>query len=147
MVLTGRRPLLAGLLATPWIAGTARAQTVRLRFAHPHPESDSWHKASQLFARLVRERSKGAVTVQVIGNGTLGSDPTMISMTRGGTLDIVQDGVSGVLFAEQTVDAIIRAVEQFETLHILPATTQRKAKRFDQTLFISKLRKIVSDHS
>ncbi len=88
MLLTSRRPLLAGILAAPWIGGSARAQTVRLRFAHPHPESDSWHKAAQLFARQVRERSNGALTVQVIGNGTLGSDPTMISMTRGGTLDI-----------------------------------------------------------
>ena len=88
------------------------------------------------------EEDFGIVQVESLAAGT-----PVIAYGRGGTLDIVQDGVSGVLFAEQTVDAIIRAVEQFETLHILPATTQRKAKRFDQTLFISKLRKIVSDHS
>ena len=87
-----RRTILAAGLAAPWIAGTARAQSVRLRFAHPHPDSDSWAKCAKLFAEKVKERSNGAMTVQVIGNGTLGSDPTTISAARGGTLDIALTG-------------------------------------------------------
>jgi tripartite ATP-independent transporter DctP family solute receptor len=81
-----------GLLAAPAIIGTAKAQAVRLRFAHPHPEVDSWHRAAVMFADKVRERSGGAVTVQVFPNGALGSDPTIISAARGGTLDIALTG-------------------------------------------------------
>ncbi|WP_291296223.1 DctP family TRAP transporter solute-binding subunit [Elioraea sp.] len=84
--------LTAPLLATPWIGGTARAQATRLRFAHPHPESDSWHVAALAFAEDVRAKSGGALTVQVIGSGAAGSDPTTISATRGGTLDITLTG-------------------------------------------------------
>jgi tripartite ATP-independent transporter DctP family solute receptor len=87
-----RRHLLAAALATPWIGGTARAQATRLRFAHPHPESDSWHRAALLFAEEVRTRSNGALTVQVISGGAAGSDPTTINAARGGTLDIVLTG-------------------------------------------------------
>ena len=54
-----------GALALPALFGRASAQPVRLRFAHPHPDSDSWNRASQMFARLVTERSNGALQVQV----------------------------------------------------------------------------------
>jgi tripartite ATP-independent transporter DctP family solute receptor len=84
--------LAAPALATPWIGSTARAQATRLRFAHPHPESDSWHTAALAFAEDVRAKSGGALTVQVIGSGAAGSDPTTISATRGGTLDITLTG-------------------------------------------------------
>lgn len=81
-----------GLLAAPAIIGTAKAQATRLRFAHPHPEVDSWHRAALLFAEKARDRTGGAVTVQVFPNGALGSDPTIISAARGGTLDIALTG-------------------------------------------------------
>lgn len=81
-----------GVLAAPVLIGRASAQPVRLRFAHPHPDSDSWNRASQLFARLINERSSGALQVQVFGNGALGSDPTTIAAARGGTLDFVLTG-------------------------------------------------------
>lgn len=87
-----RRAALAAGLALPWLGGTARAQATRLRFAHPHPEADSWHRAALLFAQTLKERSNGALTVQVFGNGALGSDPTTISSARGGTLDIALTG-------------------------------------------------------
>jgi tripartite ATP-independent transporter DctP family solute receptor len=81
-----------GLLAAPAIIGTVRAQAIRLRFAHPHPESDSWHRAATRFADQLRERTSGSVTVQVFPNGALGSDPTIIAAARGGTLDIALTG-------------------------------------------------------
>ena len=87
-----RRALLAAGLAAPFVAGRALAQATRLRFAHPHPDSDSWNTAAKLFAEQLRERTGGALVVQVFGNGALGSDPTTIAAARGGTLDIVLTG-------------------------------------------------------
>ena len=81
-----------GALAASALVGSARAQAVRLRFAHPHPDSDSWNRASRLFASKVQEKSGGALQVQVFGNGALGSDPTTIAAARGGSLDIVLTG-------------------------------------------------------
>jgi len=92
MVSITRRAALAAGLAMPWVAGSASAQTTRIRFAHPHPETDSWHKAALLFGEKLKEKSNGAITVQVFGNGALGSDPTTISSARGGTLDIALTG-------------------------------------------------------
>ena len=86
-----RRTVLAGAataLASPSIAQAA----MRWRFAHPHPESDSWQKAALRFAELVKERSKGVIEIQVFPNGVLGNDPTTINAVRGGSLDIALTG-------------------------------------------------------
>lgn len=76
----------------------------------------------------------------------LAAGAPVIGYGKGGTLDIVQDGESGVLFHEQTVDAVVAAIQKAETIDFLPGTLRRKAKRFDKGLFISKVRKVVTDN-
>jgi tripartite ATP-independent transporter DctP family solute receptor len=87
-----RRTILAGATvaaASGTLPTRLRAQgPIRWRFAHPHPESDSWHKAALRFAELMKERTGGQVEIQVFGGGVLGNDPTMVNAVRGGSLDI-----------------------------------------------------------
>ena len=72
-------------------AGLAQAQT-KLRFAHAGPDSASQHLAALEFARMVKERSKGALEVQVYPASQLGNDATVIGGVRGGTIDIMMAG-------------------------------------------------------
>ena len=74
------------------IGNPAFAQATKLRFAHPHPESDSWHKAALLLAERVKAGSQGRYEVQVYPNGALGSDAQTISAVRGGSIDICLTG-------------------------------------------------------
>ncbi|HSI41392.1 MAG TPA: TRAP transporter substrate-binding protein [Xanthobacteraceae bacterium] len=83
----------AAALATGAAGRSAFAQApIKLRFGHPHPDVDSWHRAGLRFAELVKESTKGAIVVEVYANGALGNDQTMIAATRGGTLDICLTG-------------------------------------------------------
>lgn len=94
MTLT-RRTALGGAsagIALFAIGRPAFAQGAKLRFAHPHPESDSWHKAALLFAERVKKQTDGRFEVQVFPNGSLGSDSQTISAVRGGSLDICLTG-------------------------------------------------------
>lgn len=86
------------------------------------------------------EEDFGIAAVEALAAGT-----PVIAYAKGGALDIVQDGESGVLFTEQTVDSMAAAIRRFETLSFLPATLHRKAKRFDKGLFATKIAKIVND--
>jgi tripartite ATP-independent transporter DctP family solute receptor len=89
-----RRTVLAGAaagLATSVNVGRAQA-SMRWRFAHSHPESDSWHKAALRFAELVKERSSGAIEINVFANGVLGNDAAVISAIRTGVLEICLTG-------------------------------------------------------
>jgi tripartite ATP-independent transporter DctP family solute receptor len=72
-------------------AGLAHAQT-KLRFSHAGPETASQHLAALEFAKMVKERSKGALEVQVYPSSQLGNDATVIGGVRGGTIDIMMAG-------------------------------------------------------
>jgi glycosyltransferase involved in cell wall biosynthesis len=86
------------------------------------------------------EEDFGISAVEALAAGT-----PVIAYAKGGALDIVQDGETGVLFKEQTVASLVAAIKRFETLSFLPATLHRKAKRFDKSLFDTRITKIVSD--
>lgn len=80
----------------------------------------------------------GIVAVEALAAGA-----PVIAYNKSGTRDIVQDGESGVLFRHQTVDDVVRAIQRADTIDFLPATLRRKSRRFDKSLFISKIRHIV----
>jgi glycosyltransferase involved in cell wall biosynthesis len=97
---------------------------------------------------LPNEEDFGIATVEALAAGT-----PVIAYKKGGSLDIIQDGETGIFFEEQTVEGLVYAMEQFEALKaedpraFLPATLHRKAKRFDKGFFATKMRKIVDDHT
>lgn len=84
------------------------------------------------------EEDFGIVQVEALAAGA-----PVIGYAKGGTLDIVQDGESGVLFSEQTVEAVTEAVKRAEATTFHPGTLLRKSRRFDKGLFITKMRTIV----
>lgn len=78
----------AAALATP---AAARAP-IKLRFAHTVPETDSQHLAALSFSKKVKERTQGAVEIQVFANSQLGNDTTLVTGIRSGTIDIGATG-------------------------------------------------------
>lgn len=84
----------------------------------------------------------GIVQVEALAAGT-----PVIAYAAGGSQDIVRDGEGGITFDEQSVEAIKAALKRAETTSFEPKNLQRVAKRFHKTLFINKLRKIVSDNT
>lgn len=86
------------------------------------------------------EEDFGIAAVEALAAGT-----PVIAYKKGGALDIVQDGETGVFFDEQTVESLVNAMQRFETMEFLPATLHRKAKRFDKGFFATKMRKVIDD--
>lgn len=82
----------------------------------------------------------GIVQVEALASGA-----PVIAYGHGGALDIIDNGESGILFDKQTVESLAQAIQKAEKTKFLPSTLHRKAKRFDKSLFISKLRKVVGD--
>ena len=88
------------------------------------------------------EEDFGIVAIEALAGGT-----PVIAYNKGGSRDIVQDGTNGVLFDTQTPRSVVAAIRHLESKNLLPATLQRTAKRFDQSLFISKIRRIAQSNS
>ena len=84
----------------------------------------------------------GIVAVEALAAGA-----PVIGYAAAGTRDIVQDGISGVMFEHQTVDDVVRAIEKSQKMTFLPGTLARKAKRFERQMFIDKLRRIITQEA
>lgn len=117
-------------LAGPTIEFTGRVSDAELvKRAH--------HAKGFLFPN---EEDFGMSAVEALAAGL-----PVIAYGKGGVLDIVQDGETGVLFKKQTVKSLVAAMQKFETMKFLPATLHRKAKRFDKGFFATRTQKVVSD--
>lgn len=86
------------------------------------------------------EEDFGIVLVEALAAGA-----PVIAYGKGGAGDIVENGVSGVLFSKQTVQAVAAAIRQANSHTFLPGTLRRKSRRFEKSLFITKIQKIVKN--
>lgn len=84
----------------------------------------------------------GMVPVEAMASGT-----PVIAYAKGGALDTVQDGVSGLLFREQSIESLNGAVERFESgVHeFKPERLREYARQFDKRRFTEKIADFISD--
>lgn len=64
----------------------------------------------------------------------------VIAYGRGGALETVQDGKTGLFFPEQTKESVIEAVKRFETMRFDPAEIVRHAEKFSEERFRKELK-------
>lgn len=69
----------------------------------------------------------------------------VIAYGRGGIVDSIVDGETGLFFHEQSVEALIDAVERFERWlpHFDPAAAQANARRFAPDVFDAKITRAI----
>ncbi|MGI9054191.1 MAG: glycosyltransferase [Pyrinomonadaceae bacterium] len=63
----------------------------------------------------------------------------VIAFGRGGATETVVSGQTGIFFQKQTVESLIEAIEEFETLPWNRQTIRRHAEKFDTVVFIERL--------
>jgi glycosyltransferase involved in cell wall biosynthesis len=68
----------------------------------------------------------------------------VIAYRGGGALDTVIPGETGILFAEQTVESLVKALEQFDPAHYRPGRLRAHAERFDTTKFNQQIEDFVA---
>ena len=86
------------------------------------------------------EEDFGLVPVETQASGR-----PVIAYAAGGALDTVEDGKTGVFFAERTVDALCAAVERFTGITFYTGAIVAHAAAFDTTIFKEKLAARVAD--
>jgi glycosyltransferase involved in cell wall biosynthesis len=81
------------------------------------------------------EEDFGMVPVEAMASGR-----PVVAFGRGGATETVADGMSGVFFAEQTVDAISAAIKRVISLDIDPTKIVAHASQFGREQFFQKMR-------
>jgi glycosyltransferase involved in cell wall biosynthesis len=68
----------------------------------------------------------------------------VIAFARGGALDTVVDGITGTLFAEQTMDSLVEAVRKNSGVTFAPVEIRRHAEQFNVERFERELTESLS---
>jgi glycosyltransferase involved in cell wall biosynthesis len=67
----------------------------------------------------------------------------VVAFARGGALDTVIEGETGLFFHEQSVEALMEAIERFEQASFDPAAARANAERFSNERFCRELSEFV----
>ena len=86
------------------------------------------------------EEDFGIAPIQAMSAGR-----PVIAYAGGGSLDTVIPGETGILFAEQTTQAIIEAVESFDPMKVDPEKIRQHAKQFDVSVFKRKMMTLIEE--
>jgi glycosyltransferase involved in cell wall biosynthesis len=117
-------------------AAAAGAPNVELRGRVPQAELIALTQTARAFV-FAAEEDFGIAMVEAQACGT-----PLIAFGRGGARDILRDGETGLLFPEQTAEAVMAAVERFEARPspIAPAACRANALRFSEEVFRTAIR-------
>lgn len=81
------------------------------------------------------EEDFGIVQVEALAAGT-----PVIAYGRGGALEIVENGTTGITFEEQTSDSLIEALKKFHTYRFDSTELADSAARFNESIFTTKIK-------
>ena len=83
----------------------------------------------------------GIVPLEVMASGR-----PVIAFAKGGALETVIDGYTGIFFFEQTADAVIDAIERFEKMEkkFSRENLQAHARTFDISVFTTRLAELIN---
>lgn len=82
----------------------------------------------------------GIVPVEALASGA-----PVIAYGRGGALDSLKDGETGVFFEEQSEDALLAALDRFEGLSFDPAKLAKRARLYHPDLFAERMAALIND--
>jgi glycosyltransferase involved in cell wall biosynthesis len=85
-----------------------------------------------------QEEDFGIVQVEALAAGC-----PVIAFAKGGALDVITDGKTGVFFDQQTVDSIINALQRCQTTRFAPKILQAHAETFSTEQFVQQMRDLL----
>jgi glycosyltransferase involved in cell wall biosynthesis len=84
----------------------------------------------------------GLVAVEAMSLGT-----PVIAYRRGGAIDTITEGVTGVFFNKQTSESLIEAVKSFDATQFNDDILKRSAKKFSKERFLTEFATILKQHT
>ena len=82
----------------------------------------------------------GIVPLEAMASGR-----PIIALNRGGSLDSMKEGVTGIFFKEQTVESLSDAIQRFEKIKFDPKLIRQHAEQFDVERFKEKIKQFVDE--
>lgn len=88
-----------------------------------------------------QEEDFGIVQVEAMAAGC-----PVIGYAKGGALDVIVEGKTGIFMNEQTPQALKEAIKKFKKSRFVPANIQAHAERFSEERFVREIQLFVKTH-
>jgi glycosyltransferase involved in cell wall biosynthesis len=89
---------------------------------------------------LPQKEDAGIVQLEAFASGT-----PVIAYKAAGVLDVLEEGINGVFFDEQTSESLIKTVQNFEVEKFAAKKVRATAEKYSTENFIKNYKKIVDD--
>jgi glycosyltransferase involved in cell wall biosynthesis len=101
----------------------------------------------------IRDLYRGAAAVVMSGEEDFGMVPVeaqacgrpVVALARGGALETVEDGLTGVLVPEPTPEAFADALRRVRAMSFDPVVLQARARRFSPDRFLTEMKRTIDD--
>lgn len=129
------------------IVGTGPERRALRRLAGPTiqflgrlPDSEVAYQYARCRALIFPgEEDFGLTPVECMASGR-----PVVAYGRGGALETVEAGRTGVFFEEQTPEAVMAALQTVSGMRVVPEALQAEASRFDTSVFAARMSAFVS---
>lgn len=101
-----------------------------------------WHYAHCQALLFPGEEDFGIVPLEVMSAGR-----PVIAYRKGGALETVLEGKTGLFFDTQNADALLKALEKFETLRFSPQEIQQHAQQFSRPHCLEAFRRLFVEYA
>lgn len=118
------------------------------RFAKPNIEFAGWKnddELASLYAGCMALVFPGEEDFGIVPLEAMASGKGVIAYGKGGALETVQDGLSGVFFYEQTVEALENAVSKAGQMRFDPEKVRKRALQFSRNIYKDAMKKFIEE--
>jgi len=130
------------------IVGTGRDEKMLKKIAKKNIEFKGFIPALELVKYYQNAKALIHPQLEDAGIACLESQSAgtpVIAYGKGGALETVIEGKTGHFFHEQTPQALIKAIEEFEQMKFSPKACRNNALRFDKEIFKKKIKAFVEE--
>ncbi len=118
------------------------------RLAKPNVEFAGWKnddELASLYAGCTALVFPGEEDFGIVPLEAMASGKGVIAYGKGGALETVQDGLSGVFFYEQTVEALESAVSKAGQMRFDPEKIRNRALQFSRSIYKDAMKKFIEE--